>query len=281
MANKSKVLQAYEFLKRNWSAIASFTSLTGFVFCYIIPPLREHTWAFVFIGANAIMWTLVELKIHLLTKEKLHRFPTMRDARPEITSSIIRSLSKKKQTTITIVGGRIRTISDIVREISGAIESGTIQARNSKIVICCIDPECVSKTVPKESLISPQIFADRFSGYKKIVDQFCSELRDLNEITEFKQNKITVEVFIYQESPHFYGYLIEDIGLFWGHYTWNERIEDFVGPTNPCYFIDTKSETYEDFHSWFKNRSSFYIMTSPKEANEICAKDIQEKGATS
>lgn len=262
MANTPAYLRAYQYLRQNWSSIAAVVSTIGFVVCYIIPPLRIYYGPFIFVGANAVIWTLIELKMHLLTNRKSLRYANMRLARPDITAAIIAAMKKKKLTKITIVGGRLRTISDILREVSYAIHVGELKARNAHIEVFCLDPDYILSRLSGEALNNSEAFADRFSGYRQLINQSCSDLLDFWKREEFQKANIRLEISLYQEFPFAYFYLIDDAGVFWGHFTWDQHTEDFNGPANPCHFIGPSSDIYEDFHSWLKNRVDFYRITA-------------------
>jgi hypothetical protein len=111
-------------------------------------------------------------------------------------------------------------------------------------------------------LQTPQAFKERFGGYRQLVLQSCTDLMNFWSREEFQKNNISLDIYLYNEFPFVYCYLIEDGGIYWGPFTWDEHVEDFNGPSNPCYFIDPSSEIYSDFHSWLMSRIEFYRLTA-------------------
>jgi hypothetical protein len=95
MSNTPRYLRVYRYLKQHWSSITALVSMTGFVFCYLVPPFRAYVVPFILLGANAVIWTLIELKVQLLSGKKNQRYPNMRAARADITGAIRDSLIRK------------------------------------------------------------------------------------------------------------------------------------------------------------------------------------------
>ena len=232
--------------------------MVGFLVCILVPPLKNYETAFVFLGANAVIWTLIELKNHLLSSTRVNSYKNMRAARLDIIRSIIKSLKSRNDTTITIIGGRIRTISDMLREIGESIHKGEISARNTKINLFCFDSQYILSILPKATIRDREAFEKRFLGYKEVIDQLRNETSDIFSRPEMAGNNLKIETFLYKDYPYFYAYIIDGVGVYWGYFTWNEKTEDFEGPQNPCYYVDETNEGYDDLCAWIQNRAAFY-----------------------
>lgn len=255
---EERLARYYAFLKKNWNSILAGFSLVGFLVFFYIPPLREYSFWFAFLAANAIIWTLVELKVRLFSVSPSTRYPDMRDARPDIIRRMEDAMSKghREPLRICIIGGRIRTISDMLREIKNDILSGRLQTSNVSLSVCCIDPKFLCSWT-LAGLRDPGGFSKKCARYANMIDQFSSELHSYNTLDAFVTNSISVEVFHYRCFPSFYAFLIGASSLYWGFFTWNQEIEDFEGPENPCFFLDSRMDSFSDLHSWLANRAEF------------------------
>src|SRR6185369_13871192 len=109
---KKYLHRSYRFLHKNWNPLLAAISVVGYLVFTLVPYLQNYSKWFVFLGVNAVIWTLIELKISLDRDLPHSRYKDMRVARPDILSCIKDSVSRNRQDLleIKIVGGRIRTI---------------------------------------------------------------------------------------------------------------------------------------------------------------------------
>lgn len=219
---------------------------------------------FAFLGANAIIWTLIELKISILQKrDDSNTYLDMREARSDILKKMKSEIkaNRRKGLNITIVGGRIRTISDMIRELKNDFVKGRLNGNNITFEVFCMEPEFI------KSWNFPQTreninFRKRNEMYSDLIKRFSQELLDFNEFEVFKKNDIKIEIKYYKNYPNFYYYLIGGNDLFWGFFTWDSEIEDFEGPTNTCFYLRKGQENFHEFYSYFQNRLKFLEVSN-------------------
>lgn len=252
----------YSFLLHNWTAILSVTAVTGYVLGYELHIFHEYRELFMFMGANAVIWTLVELKSSFRTRDASKRYPNMRAARTDIGDGIKRALSRRRPTSITIVGGRIRTISDMLREIIMSIQQGEIGAHNTTISIYCLHPDYLASVLDERYFHDNADKMDRFVGYGAMIRRFAAEIEEFNQLPELVSRNVTLSVVLYRSLPYFYCFIIDHAELYWGFFTWNFDTEDFEGPSNPCFFYSSHAEYYDDFRMWLANRAQFLGLSA-------------------
>ena len=258
--NINKVLKV---LLKKWNIIVATISIIGLLIFNFFPSINgDYYKVFIFLGINAVIWTLVEIKVMLDDKNpnKSERYLDMRQARPFILKSIYDQMksNKDKVLNIEIVGGRIRTISDMIRELKNEIVNHDLHAKNTNIRILTLNPDFIkSWDFPKTQINDG--FRQRNEGNANLIKHLREELLKYNEINEFKYNNIKIEVEYYSTYPLFYSYKIGDKFVYWGFFTWNNNDEDFVGPENPCYFLDSKNEAFQDYFSLLTNRVEFLL----------------------
>jgi len=255
---QDSLIRFYRYAKKNWNSIVAVISIVGFLIFFYVPPLREYSFWFAFLAANAIIWTLIELKIKLFVAPPSDRYVDMRTARSEIIQKITDAMteSHKDMLQIWIIGGRIRTISDILREIKNDILNERLQARNVHFSVFCIDPNFLTSW-NFNGVKNIGEFNIKCKRYASMINHFSSELDTYNTLDQFVKNCISLEVFHYKCLPSFYAFLIGNSSLFWGFFTWNQAIEDFEGPENPCFFLDKSNGNFGDFHDCLVNRAEF------------------------
>ena len=115
--------KSYQFLHKNWNPLLAGISVLGYLVFTLTPYLQSYSKWFAFLGMNAIIWTLIELKVSMDRQLPHSRYKDMRVARPDILSCIKDSISRNRRDLleIRIIGGRIRTIVSIPQK--AAIEN--------------------------------------------------------------------------------------------------------------------------------------------------------------
>jgi len=258
--NKIDLGKIFKYFLLKWNIILASISVLGvLVLCIIIPLITENvtelennSWLkfFVFLGMNAIVWTLIEIKLKLDKKPSTpERFDDLRDARPHILEHICQCMkaNKSEELLIEFVGGRIRTISDIIREIISKIEKDVINTRNVKIIIYAANP----------NFIKCWNFSSNKEDYVTSINSSKKEFLKCNESEIFKANKIKIEVEFYDIFPHFYFCKIGNKHIYWGFFSWCEADKDFKGE-NPCYYLGNKHSHFTDFSNILSNRMIFF-----------------------
>jgi len=250
-----------QWIIRNWTGLTATIAVVGFLTSSLIPVLQEYTAYFIFLWGVAVLITLFEIKGKLCDDLISCRYANMREARPHILSHIRTEMAKKhkSQLSITIVGGRIRTISDMLREIRIDIESGQLKASNVKFTIFTMHPDFVkSWNFSGPDCQSPH--EQRNRSYAEIITNLTNEITNYNTISSFSKNKIKTEILHYREYPHFYCYLIGESMLYWGPFTWEAELQDFHGPSNSCFYLDNSMLDFAILRSWFFKRTQFFSL---------------------
>ena len=252
-----------KFLSTKWNIILATISIVGLLTFNFFPAINESFFKlFIFLGINATIWTIIEIKIKLDENRpnKTERYSDMREARPFILKHIYKEMKANKDSIlrIEIVGGRIRTISDIIRELKNEIANHNLNARNINIRILTLNPEFIKNWDFAKTKTNPH-FKQRNEGNANLIKHLRHELISYNEIEEFKKNNINIDVEFYETFPFFYSYTIGNKYIYWGFFTWNNLDEDFIGPENPCYFLDSKNESFSDYFNFLTNRIQFLL----------------------
>lgn len=264
------IIRIYKFLNRNWNTIVAAVATIGLLIIAVTPSISdktEYSILFAWLLGTAIVWTLIELKIKLLGSPKVMRYESMREARPNIVAAIkdaINNSSSKKVLEIKIVGGRIRTISDILREIKNEIQNGRLKGKKVKFQICCLNPDYIN-SMDLYGIKRKKEFSDKYKTYSNMIHQFSKELVAFNQLASFVENNISVEVYHYTTVPYIYCFLIGESSLFWGYFTWDQDEEDFIGPENPCSCSERDSNDFDELYKWLLNQTIFLQHTVGKE----------------
>jgi hypothetical protein len=262
------LVKAYKFLKCNWNKAFALISLVGVVIFNFIPNAENYYKLFIFLGANAVVWTVIEIKSLVDEGNSKFSFPNMRDAR----SSILNSIRNEMQNcngclNIDIIGGRIRTISDMIREIKNDLETGKLKAQNTIIKIFTLDPSFFSNWEYTD-ISNNHIVINRFNNYAVMIEQLKIELLEYNDLPYFKNNGIEIRIIHYNSPPNFYGFLIGEKKLYWGFFTWDKNKNDFIGPENICFYLKKGDIDFDHFHYWLHNRLEFFEISKKEHENK-------------
>jgi hypothetical protein len=263
MLIQEKLLSYWKYLRRNWSAILATISIMGVIVCHFLPFTRNYVSFFIFLGINAVVWTLIEIKILLTEDISLSRYDDLRLARPHIMNKIRKAITRagKSGIEIIMVGGRIRTISDMITEIKNDIVNGKIAARNVSIVVYCRYMGLLSNEIANRDNIQGGSRRE-FQQGDQLVAQFTGELQSYNELPEFKNNNIVIQIIQYTCIPRYYLFRIGESQLFWGCFTWNNESRFFEGPGNPCYYLSRNSIQFDDYSGYMNNWVEYLQLTA-------------------
>lgn len=248
------------FLIRYWNALLAGTSLLGVAIFALMPPLQQYVKVFVFLAANAIVWTLIEIKTDLRVRpeEKLAPFPNMRIARANIVRAIEQHLDGTAidaPLQVSFIGGRLRSMSDIAREVVDDLRSDRKRG-HVEISIYCIAPSYIAaRCLPGH--LDPSDQLARNAGYGRTVQSIATELGRVTGPLS-KYSSANIKVTHYSEDPHFYAYIIGNDLLFWGPYTYSDTSSDFIGPENACFEVNASSPEFQVIRSWLSSRMLLY-----------------------
>jgi hypothetical protein len=80
--------ELYKFLQRNWNFLAALMSIAGVLICSLVTAFQTYIPAFAFLGVNAVVWTLIEIKTLLYHLPTKRRYENMRHARADIVKQM-------------------------------------------------------------------------------------------------------------------------------------------------------------------------------------------------
>jgi len=249
------------YLKKNWNKVVLWSSILGAIIVYLIPPLRSQTdWfiAFCFMGALALIFTLLDIHDNLLKLPTHYRYKSMDAAEPQLVKEIVRrshQVIKGRSLEVKIIGGRLRNIRRILVQLFTDVQNGNINLGPVSFTIYHIAPEML------ESWSAPKgVDIEEFKRKNKLqADTIRANIEELCS-WQARLANLTIKCVPYDSKPFFYSWIIGNSSLFWGPFTWvDERIE-FQGPQNPCYFFPSSHEDFEYYASWFDNRTHVYDL---------------------
>lgn len=261
----SRLATAWTYIRRYWSSVAALVSVVGYLLLSLFPNASTDFRTYlIFLGANALIWTVIELKLRFDSAPYGHWYPSLRAARHDLVSAMRRAIkrSRRKPLRIYVLGGRLRTISDMLEEIFEEILHGHLPASNLTVLIGCLNPSEMRSWVI-DSLKDHPAFAEKTDQYAEDLRLKIDELTRYNQNTVFQSNSIEIAVVQYNSFPAYYAFVIGHTEIFWGYYTWNVDNEDFDGPVNPCFRIRSSDETFELLRNWFVNTWSFLQIAAP------------------
>lgn len=269
MATDSRTSGIYRSLLKYWNAALAGASLIGVAVFSVTPNSEKYVQFFVFLGANAIVWTVIEMKVKLEEYSAVVRqvvYPTMRAARSDVLQDIkkqLRGSRRGKPLVLVLIGGRMRSMSEVVREIADGMTHGQIQG-HIKVDAYCISPDYLaSRILPGD--VSPDMQLSRNTGIAHLVRSVRTELESLSR--EFGQRaSLSVSVRHYSEDPFCYAYLIGDNTLYWGPFTWDGATSDLLGPENPCIVVRSTDPTFPALREWVRTRTDL-MRASSKQVN--------------
>ncbi|NUT72763.1 hypothetical protein [Pseudarthrobacter sp. C4D7] len=257
MNKQSRYGRILLFLLRNWNALVAGISLACVVVFGLIPPLQQYLPVFYFAAANAIVWTLIELKTLIRSQEEsIKTYDNMRQARSDIISDIqhaVRRSRAEEPAKIRFIGGRIRSMSDLIREVADDLSSGRVSG-HANIVLSSIDPNFIAeRLLPGETDPSDQ--AQRNRRYSQSISSIVTELLERGDFS-LGRSSCSIEIVHYRSDPSIYAIAVEGVAVYWGPYTWAAANSDWVGPENGCMRLATSAAGYELIRDWIANRSS-------------------------
>lgn len=264
---KGRTLRSFwRSLVRNWNGIVGLIATSGYLASSFLPSNHPKKVSyqdfFLTLGVVAILMTLVEIKVLLTERQRISRFRNLREASPSIVKAVRDAVSHghKGVLEIYILGGRIRTISDLVRGILTDIRSEYLLAADVTFSIYCMDPDFL--TAWSTPSIVDADFAPRNLRYSQQIRTTIDELLAFNSSTIFKGRKVIVDIVKYRTFPTIWAFVIGNECAFFGTFTWNATRNDLEGPENACFRVEKGDQGYEDVKQYLDNRAIFYRLTS-------------------
>lgn len=256
------LIASYRYLMRNWNALVAGISLLGVLVVAWTPPLQQHLNAFIFAAANAVVWTLVEIKMLLSSNPAKSKFPNMRSARTEILREIQKAARTEGVLRIYLAGGRIRSMSEIVRQAIIDLDADSRKSSRVEIRLHCMDPEYLRAMTLPGSLPSDEQ-RRRGEMYATAVEGFVTELQHLASDPRYA-SFIQLEITYFSTPPFMYCYVIGSGAVAWGFFTWSEGESDFEGPDNACFILRALDAGFVETRDWLLNRMQLYEAQAGK-----------------
>ncbi len=165
---------------------------------------------------------------------------------------------------IYVLGGRIRTIHHMLEQVLQDIDERIIQTENVVFTICCFAPDYMSDwTVTQVKNVEK--FQQSLEMQKQELRGHISELKSYNNRSSFRHNHIEVNIMEYSKEPTIYGFVVGESDIFWGAYSWNDELEDYVGPLNPCVQMNNKMENFQACKDVLMNRVIFWSLSGSEQ----------------
>ena len=245
---------------RYWNSVLLAGSLLLMAIFNFVPPLQGHVSVLIFIAATAGALLLVELRVDLdreFGARKVISYDSMRVARPDIVRRMHDVIERggPNSTEITVVGGRVITVMDILRDLSSSLHSPPRVRSKVTITVLAMRPEYLEKLRLPGDLTEPESTI-RNADYATAVRSSRRELLEMSRSGPFAANAVSVRFVEYSFVPHYYCFLLDRKYLFWGFFTWDSRTSNIVGPDNPCYFVQASHPDFLQISSWFHDRAS-------------------------
>lgn len=258
---------AWSLFSTYWNVLLGLAALAGLLAAEIWPPLKSERDYFLLLGLTALVATVVEIKLKLDHDGRKRRpsetavFPTMRAARQEILALQLQEIRKGERGTITIVGGRIRSIIEMMRELADALANNQSKIRaGAKINLFMMSPAFVEKLVMPGN-VSEAEQRKRAHAIAAQIRAAVAELESLAESEVFLRHGIIIELCPYHAQPFGYYFLFGNECFLFGGYVWNERTSDIDGPSSPCWLVNNKAPEFRVMAGWLENRALLLRQT--------------------
>jgi hypothetical protein len=245
----------YGYLVDYWNSVLAVIAVLGIAGSEVFPAIEDYFEFFAFVGLNAVVWTLIEIRHELRAPEPDSRgratYASMRQARSDIVEQLSTQLSRQGIRRVHILGGRIRSIIEILREFSDRLETGGVpnRAQGLEIEIVCMSPEFLGQW-PVPGDLTEDGRSNLGKAFAGAVRAAVQELTDLSMRSTLRDRGVDIAVRHYYSIPAVYGYVFADDAVLWGGYTWDRERSDVAGPSNPCYRIEAGEPDFESVRRW-------------------------------
>ena len=182
---------------------------------------------------------------------------SMHAARHQIVSDLVQSISDGSAEDICLVGGGLRSMSDIIREFLRALQNRpSVDNPTRRLAVYVLDPHYTAQNILPGRL-EPAEQLDRNAAYASLTTAIERELTVAARRVLAPWN-VAVNFFYYQGPPFFYCYLIGRSTLYWGPFTWSPDESDWAGATNACMRHVAADDQFDVLRSWFLNRIGLF-----------------------
>lgn len=267
MSLKTIFKKILEYWKPTSLLFSVFGSLTIYLLTFIFPSIKFNLdWiiCFLYLGLIALVLILLEIRVKLLEEKKADSYQNMNAAIDDILQTIKHSsmMNRKTPVDVKIVGNRLSRITPIVSDIIQMTMESKLK-RNINITIYHINPIVVDDLYFANIKDRNEIISKQKITYQNLL----TNIEWLNEAVK-ESPKITLKFVSYEKTPYFYSFLINNKHLFWGCFLWNSEAKDWIGPSNPCYYMVSNTEKIEGFIHWINNRTEIFELMHPKVEGE-------------
>jgi hypothetical protein len=257
----------FRLAMRYWNAVLAATSLVLIVAFTLVPGMTQYVDVLLVACAGAVTLMLIEIRLELDRERAAATalpYDNMRVARPDIVRrmSEVSKRSGSEEAQIVILGGRIRTVTDMLRDFAADITDAAAREMSARISVFAIDPEYMRNVrLPGDLALDRQ--ERRNNDLAAMIEASHAEIRSLAESMTLRERKVTLTLSFYSFLPHYYCFLLDRRYLFWGFYTWEAPSSDLRGPDNRCYFMSYTHAEFEHYYHWFENRAAMLAAPVP------------------
>ena len=278
----TRLARTYKFLLEWWNAIIAASSFAAVIVFNIVPPLEKYTSISIIVAVNAVVWLLIEIKVQLKPPaRKSVVYANIRAAREDIVSDIekrMRLAARDAPVELTLLGNKLRSMSDIVREvIDDMIHDRTFGHLSVKLF--CIDPDYVlHRVLPGQISRSDQVERNR-----QYADMVAAHIADLNRFvgTITMRSSLKFSVVTYKEDPRCIAYIIDNDIIYWAGVTWSPTTSEFVGTANPCMMVSSVEPQFSALRAWLLNRVDLYAREAETTAKYHISNQHEKRSQSS
>lgn len=265
---KDDIIKFIEKTQNSWKPVcikvSLFSALVLYLLPYFFPTIKiDPKWIFSSISMGLIATVFILLEIHktILQKEEPKTYANLKAAEPAILQTITDIAKRKRNDPIVVkvLGNRLSRVSPILSDIFRKSNQGKFGQNKIEITVYHTDPTLISK----EYLPSTKDRSRAENKHQSYSANLLSNISWLSQNAEDSKN-VSLKFVKYLPIPYFYAYLIDKKFLFWGYFTWDEEANDWIGPSNKCYYIENRKDDPTMFIDWVKNRLKIYDIIFDK-----------------
>jgi hypothetical protein len=244
-------------VRRNWEVIALFTSLVATLVLYLLSSLLSvftlgNDWylPLVYVAVLAVVFMLIDIKAQTATSNTSDTYyANLQEAQPEIMKKLELAALKRKSELIEfkVWANRLSHVSLILTDAIRLSTSGKLGDNRLSISVYHTDPSLLPDAYvpgPRDVQVD-----DKHRAY---LSSLSSNI-DWVTRTAASASRVDVQFIKCAQVPYFYAYLIDGSYMFWGYFRWDDELKDWVGPSNPCNYVERGRDVML-LLDWMKNR---------------------------
>ena len=248
--------------KRYWNAFGASACLLAYALSYIFHWPKEYSLA---AATGVLIGTLIELKLgleHGRWAKGTTTYASMRQARRDIVDMLVAQLSGRYSDDIIIVGTRLRSIVDLLREVREILETQKVRVPQ-RIRLYGIEPAFA------ETMVLP---GDRPPAEQQLLNVqdmafTTAALTDILRPSSWPAN-VQVSVAYYREIPSSYFFLIGRNDIVFGGVFWNAEKASLNGPGAPCWHQSREAPNFQELSDWLHNRVALMDASARHQAGD-------------